>query len=40
MGNNLQVEWQTDDDQVKIRLTARIKPDQYIAFGLSSDQDK
>lgn len=36
----LQVQWEVFGDDVKIRISARIDEDQYVAFGLSGEDGK
>ncbi|XP_042862288.1 protein Skeletor, isoforms B/C-like [Penaeus japonicus] len=40
LSDDLQVEWQAQEDEVHIRLTAKMDEDQYIAFGRSRSDDK
>lgn len=40
LNDELQVEWQAEENEVHIRLTAKMEEDQYIAFGLSPTSGK
>ncbi|KAK8745431.1 hypothetical protein OTU49_000186, partial [Cherax quadricarinatus] len=40
LSDDLQVEWQAKEDQVHIRLSAKMTDDQYVAFGLSPTSGK
>lgn len=40
MDNRLQVKWKTVNDSVEITLSAAVREDQYIAFGLSGNENK
>ncbi|XP_066978046.1 protein Skeletor, isoforms B/C isoform X3 [Macrobrachium rosenbergii] len=40
LSENLQVEWQSQEDEIQIRLTAKMDEDQYIAFGLSPTNER
>ncbi|MCL4137615.1 UNVERIFIED_CONTAM: hypothetical protein GTU68_048316, partial [Idotea baltica] len=40
LNENLQVQWQATDKDVQIKLTGRVRVDEYIAFGLSGNQER
>lgn len=40
LNGKLQVRWHMKGDQVEITLSAKIREDQYVAFGLSGAQNK
>ncbi|XP_046993641.1 protein Skeletor, isoforms B/C [Schistocerca americana] len=40
LGDRLQVRWQMMADGVQVQLDARIREDQYVAFGLSGEQGR
>ncbi|XP_048505189.1 protein Skeletor, isoforms B/C isoform X2 [Athalia rosae] len=40
LNDRIQVQWEVVEDNIQIRLTARIPDDQYVAFGLSGRQGK
>ncbi|XP_077261427.1 protein Skeletor, isoforms B/C isoform X2 [Temnothorax americanus] len=40
LNGRIQVQWQLKGEDVQIRLSGRIKEDQYVAFGLSGEEGK
>lgn len=40
LNGRIQVQWQQKGEDVQIRLSGRIKEDQYVAFGLSGEEGK
>lgn len=40
LDERVQVQWSMHDDMVEIQLSARIREDQYVAFGLSGEQGR
>lgn len=40
LDRRLQVRWATRGDQVEITLSAKMREDQYVAFGLSGADDR
>lgn len=37
LAERLQVQWELHEDRVQIQLSAAIRIDQYIAFGISGE---
>jgi hypothetical protein len=40
LNERLQVQWELQGDMVQIQLAARMREDQYMAFGLSGEQGR
>lgn len=40
LNGRIQVQWQVNGEDVQIRLSGRIREDQYVAFGLSGDEGR
>lgn len=40
LNGRVQVQWQLNGEDVQIRVSGRIKEDQYVAFGLSGEEGK
>ena len=40
LDERVQVQWSMRDDMVEVQLSARIREDQYVAFGLSGEQGR
>ena len=40
LDERVQVQWRMHDDSVDVQLSARIRDDQYVAFGLSGEQGR
>jgi len=40
LSERLQVQWELQRDMVQIQLAARMREDQYMAFGLSGEQGR
>ncbi len=40
ISERLQVQWEVHEDRIQIQLSANIRPDQYIAFGISGEHKR